>query len=113
MGSHFPKRAVNMSKAPSRHQRVYIIASASLSKNTTALKDLKEALAGKVAGVRVGMRPHTFLSEVLEVIKEVEKVDADLIVTLGGGSLSDAAKLVAFVSTLSTWAGEGTVTPSC
>lgn len=77
--------------------RVYIIASGSLSKNTTALQDLSRALDGKVAGVKTGMSPHTLMWECLEVMREVRSVDADLIVTLGGGSLTDAAKIIAYV----------------
>ena len=78
--------------------RVYIICSGSLAKNTSNLKDLQQALGRTVAGVRVGMKPHTFVSEVLEIVEDARAVDADLIVTLGGGSLSDAGKVVAFVS---------------
>ena len=43
------------------------------------------------------MKPHTFMSEVLEIVEDARELDADLIVTLGGGSLIDAAKVVAFV----------------
>ncbi|KZF25061.1 Dehydroquinate synthase-like protein [Xylona heveae TC161] len=75
--------------------KVYIIASNTLANKTNALKDLKTALDGRIAGVRVGMRPHTFMSEVLDITHEARKVDADLIVTLGAGSLSDAAKIIA------------------
>ena len=81
--------------------RVYVIASASLARNTLNLQDLENALGKKLAGVRIGMKPHSFMSEILEVIHDVQRVDADLIVTLGGGSLTDAAKLIAFVSRLS------------
>lgn len=81
--------------------RIYIIASGSLSKNTTALKELEKALDGRIVGTRIGMSPHTLMNECLEVMEDVRCVDADLIVTLGGGSLSDASKLVAYVSSLS------------
>lgn len=77
--------------------RVYIISSGSLAKNTSNLQDLQNALSGKVAGVRTGMKPHTFMSEVLETIHDARRVDADLIVTIGGGSLTDGAKVIAFV----------------
>ena len=100
-GLPFPDACRKHVKETFKASRVYIIASASLSKQTDALKDLQKALDGKVAGVRIGMKSHTFLSEVVDVTLDAQKVDADLIVTLGGGSLSDAAKLVAFVSTLS------------
>src|SRR5436190_4363778 len=77
--------------------RVYIISSRSLARDTTALLDLQQALNGRIAGTRVGMSPHTLLSECMEVMQDVRRVNADLIVTVGGGSLTDAAKIVAFV----------------
>ena len=80
--------------------RVYIISSSSLARNTSNLKDLENALGEKVVGVRMGMRPHTFMSEVLEIIHDAQEVDTDLIVTLGGGSLTDGTKIVAFVSAI-------------
>ena len=82
--------------------RVYIICSGSLARSTNHVKDLQQALGQKVVGTRVGMKPHTLWSEVLEIAHEVKEAKADLLVTLGGGSLSDGAKLVAFVSILST-----------
>lgn len=78
--------------------KIYIICSGSLARNTSNLQDLQHALSGKVAGVRIGLKPHTFISEVLQIVEDARKVDADLIITLGGGSLIDAAKAVAFVS---------------
>ncbi|KAL9105591.1 MAG: hypothetical protein Q9227_009249 [Pyrenula ochraceoflavens] len=76
--------------------RAYVIASASLSKQTDKLDQLKAALGNKLVGLRIGMKPHTYMSEVLEVINDVRRVEGDIIITLGGGSLIDAAKLVSF-----------------
>jgi alcohol dehydrogenase class IV len=77
--------------------RVYILASGSLCRNTEFVKQLQDALGSRVAGVRKGMTPHTLWSEVLEVADECRRVKADLLITIGGGSLTDAAKLVALV----------------
>ncbi|KAI1464709.1 putative Fe-containing alcohol dehydrogenase [Daldinia caldariorum] len=71
--------------------RIYIICSRSLASNTAYLDELKARLGDKLAGVRVGMKPHSLWSEILEIV-----ADADLIVTLGAGSLTDAAKIVSF-----------------
>ncbi|KAI2626451.1 putative Fe-containing alcohol dehydrogenase [Hypoxylon sp. NC1633] len=76
--------------------RVYIICSRSLARNTRHLDGLKKALGDKFVGVRVGMKPHSLWSEILEVVAETRKCGADLIVTLGAGSLTDAAKIVSF-----------------
>jgi alcohol dehydrogenase class IV len=77
--------------------RVYILASGSLCRNTKFVQQLQDALGRRVAGVRKGMTPHTLWSEVLEVVEECRRVKADLLITIGGGSLTDAAKLVALV----------------
>lgn len=49
-------------------------------------------------GVRRGIRPHTPWEEVLEIVEEVRGRGVEVIVTLGAGSLTDGAKVVAFVS---------------
>ncbi|KAI8951642.1 putative Fe-containing alcohol dehydrogenase [Xylaria longipes] len=77
-------------------ERIYVIASASIAKNTPHLNVLKDALGARLAGLRVGMRPHTFWSEVLEITDDVRRAGADCVVTLGAGSLTDAAKIVAY-----------------
>lgn len=86
-------------------ERVYIIASGSLSRQTDNIKKLDKALDGKVVGIRYGMTPHTLCSEVLEIIHDTRKAKADLIVTCGAGSLTDAAKIIALVmfSSVQVW----------
>lgn len=74
--------------------KVYVLASKTLSEKTDSLDRLKAALGSCVKGVRVGMTPHTIFQECLEVTDEARKAGADTIVTLGAGSLSDAAKFV-------------------
>jgi alcohol dehydrogenase class IV len=78
--------------------RVYLIAGKSLTQNTTFTSDLQKALGSSLVKTRVGMSPHTLMSEVLEIVEDCRIVNADCIVTLGGGSVSDAAKVIAFVS---------------
>ena len=79
--------------------RVYIIASASLARNTDALSRLKSSLGSRVAGIRICMKPHTQWSEILEITSEAQAVQADLLITLGAGTLTDAAKIIALVRT--------------
>jgi hypothetical protein len=93
----FPAAAAQHVESTFNASRVYIICSGSLAKNTKNLDDLKAALGDKVAGVRIGMTPQTLWSEVLEIAKDSKAANADLLITLGGGSLTDAAKLVSFV----------------
>ena len=72
-----------------RASKVYIIASRSLTKNTNALQRLEEALGPAIVGKRIGMKSHTYWSEVLEITKECKACAADLVITLGAGSLTD------------------------
>lgn len=76
--------------------RIYILASASLVRDTAHLSDLRAKLGPKVAGVRIGMRPHTYWSEILTVVSEARELRVDLLVTLGAGSLTDASKIISF-----------------
>ncbi|KAF2093769.1 Dehydroquinate synthase-like protein [Rhizodiscina lignyota] len=94
-GLPFPEACAKHVQETFNAKRVYIIASKSLSTNTDALERLKKALGDKVAGVRVGMTPHTLWSEILEIAEDAGKVDADLIITLGAGSLTDGSKIIA------------------
>lgn len=84
----------------------FLVISESLSKTTDVVERLKAALNRgnvKVAGTHIGMRPHTYYSEVLQVMHEVKESGADAIVTVGGGSLIDGAKAVSLVSRPSPW----------
>ena len=78
--------------------RIYIIASRSLTLGDSALKALERALGDRVAGVRVGMSQHTLMSECLEIMADVRDKHVDLIVTLGGGTITDASKIIAYVA---------------
>lgn len=80
--------------------RVYVLCSGSLARNTDSLEKLKVALRQRgvdVVGARIGMKSHTLWSEVVEVVNDARSVEADLLLTLGAGSLTDAAKIAAFV----------------
>jgi alcohol dehydrogenase class IV len=98
-GLPFPQACAKHAKETLGCSKVYVICSGSLSRNTDVLARLEAAL-GKdhLVGVRKGMKPHTMFSELLEVAADVEKSGADCIITVGGGSLVDAAKYIPFVS---------------
>ncbi|KAL2822711.1 alcohol dehydrogenase [Aspergillus cavernicola] len=93
-------------EAVSRHvvdtfhaQRVYVICSRSLAQNTDSLERLAQTLDKvkvPIVGKRIGMKGHTLWSEVLEITADVRACEADLILTLGGGSLTDGAKVISF-----------------
>ena len=97
-GIPFPASAKRHVTRTFNAARVYIICSGSLARNTDSLQQLKTALGeDRVAGVRVGMKSHTLWSEVVEIVQDARRVAADLIITLGAGSLTDGAKIVALV----------------
>lgn len=76
--------------------RVYIIASRSLSQNTSSLNDLESALGDRVAGIHIGISPHTPLPEIVAILTEVKSLNIDCMMTLGAGSITDGAKLIRF-----------------
>jgi alcohol dehydrogenase class IV len=57
-----------------------------------AVRAVKEALGRRIAGVFDGCTQHTPRTCVIEAAKAARAADADLIVTIGGGSAIDAAK---------------------
>ena len=99
-GLEFPEACRKHVDSTFHANRVYIISSASLTRNTDALSRLKSSLGSKAAGIRIGMRPHTLWSEILEITQDAQAVQADLIITLGAGSLTDAAKIISLVRNL-------------
>lgn len=97
-GLPFPEACAKHVADTFKASKVYIIASGSLSQNTKHVTRLQEALGDKVVGTRYGMKPHTLWSEILEVAQDALAKGADLLVTLGAGSLTDGAKIVTLVS---------------
>ncbi|KAL2071615.1 hypothetical protein VTL71DRAFT_12850 [Oculimacula yallundae] len=75
--------------------KVYIIVSNSISK-TENFTHLEEVLGEKVVGVRKGIKPHTPWDDTVEIVNDVKEKGADVIVTLGAGSLTDGAKIITF-----------------
>ncbi|CAL5867381.1 uncharacterized protein PFLUO_LOCUS1599 [Penicillium psychrofluorescens] len=95
-GIAFPAAAARHVAGTFRASRVYVICSGSLARNTDALNRLTAALGPeKVVGQRIGMQSHTLWSEVLETVAHARNVQADLLLTLGAGSLTDGAKIIA------------------
>ena len=81
--------------------RVYIIASGTLSRETDRVDKLINTIGSDaVVGVKKGMTPHTPWSEILQIASEARDGKADCLVTLGAGSITDGAKIVALVCSL-------------
>lgn len=99
-GTPYPTACAHHIASTFHTRCVYILASGALSRTTTDLPTLVAALEsrigpGAVVGVKRGIKPHTHYSDILAIVHEARAAAADILVTLGGGSLTDAAKVAA------------------
>lgn len=76
-------------------QRVFLLVSTTLRTTTTEISDIEAALGDSIACVFDGIKAHGPRSDVLAALAAARAVDADLIITVGGGSVTDAGKVVA------------------
>lgn len=74
--------------------RVLIMASATLARQTDQIANIRAALGPRLAAEYQGMPAHSPRGAVLDATRMAREAGADLIVTVGGGSLTDAAKAV-------------------
>jgi maleylacetate reductase len=75
-------------------RRVFVLASASLAAASDCMDRLRDALGARFAGFATGMPSHTPRDAVLAMARAASSARADLIVTFGGGSLTDGGKMV-------------------
>lgn len=75
------------------YDRAFVVASRTLYKETDLVRRVEDMLGGKHAGTFTGMGQHTPGSAVEEAAGEAR--DADLLVSVGGGSVIDGTKAVA------------------
>lgn len=79
-----------------RHQadRVFLMVSGTLNRETDEVEKLRRALGNHCVGTFDKMPAHTPRSAVIAAAEQARAAEADLIVTLGGGSITDGAKAV-------------------
>ncbi len=75
-------------------RRAFIVTGRSVSQ-TPAFSSLLDELGDRVVGVFAGIRAHNPVAIVMELIEEVRRSSADIVIGIGGGSPIDAAKLAA------------------
>ncbi|NKB55604.1 MAG: iron-containing alcohol dehydrogenase [Alphaproteobacteria bacterium] len=92
-GSPFDE-AVAAEAAQLNANRVFVLASGTLVQETDSVDRLKEALGPKYAGLYDQVGAHTPRTAVVEAANMARTANADLIVTLGGGSVTDGGKMV-------------------
>ena len=74
---------------------VFVLASGTLARETDTVDRLRGMLGNRLAGVCAKIGAHTPRADVVAAANAAREAGADLIVTLGGGSVTDAAKMVA------------------
>jgi len=74
--------------------RVFLMVSGSLNRNTDEIEKVRAALGGRYVGTFDSMPAHTSRHAVLEATNQAKDLGTDLIVTIGGGSVTDGAKAV-------------------
>lgn len=75
-------------------ERVFCLVSGTLDRTTDEIAKLRKALGTRFAGQFDRMPPHTPRDAVIEAAAAARSARADLLVTFGGGSLTDAGKMV-------------------
>src|SRR4029077_6539039 len=73
---------------------VFVLASGTLARTTDTVDRLRQVLGNRVAGVCAKIGAHTPRVDVVAAANAAREAAADLLVTLGGGSVTDAAKMV-------------------
>ncbi|HZP99527.1 MAG TPA: iron-containing alcohol dehydrogenase [Reyranella sp.] len=74
--------------------RVFLMVSGTLNRETDEVEKLRRALGNKCVGTFDRMPAHSPRSAVIAAARQARDSKADLIVTLGGGSITDGAKAV-------------------
>ena len=75
-------------------QRVFLMVSGTLNRTTDEIEKVRCALGNRCAGVFDRMPPHTPRKAVIEAAAMARDAGADMIATIGGGSITDGAKAV-------------------
>jgi maleylacetate reductase len=75
-------------------RRVFLMVSGTLNRETDEIEKIRRALGNKAVGTFDKMPAHTPRTAVIAAAEQARAAEADLIVTLGGGSITDAAKAV-------------------
>src|SRR3954470_13954644 len=75
---------------------VFLLASGTLNRETDMVQQLRNALGNRLAGVHARIGAHTPRTDVVDAANAARAAGADLLLTLGGGSVTDASKMVAF-----------------
>lgn len=76
-------------------RRIFIVADENLARHSDEIRKVEQALGERHAQTYSGITAHAPIEQVVEAMAQARLVQADLIVTIGGGSITDAGKIVA------------------
>jgi maleylacetate reductase len=77
-----------------RTSRAFLMVSGTLNRNTDEIEKIRDALGSRCVGTFDAMPAHTPREAVIAAAEQARATGADLIVTVGGGSITDGAKAV-------------------
>lgn len=75
-------------------KRVFILCSSFLNRQTDEIRRIEAALGDRHAATHDGIQPHAPRGDVLAAANQARAAKADLVVTVGGGSVTDAGKIL-------------------
>jgi maleylacetate reductase len=77
-----------------RAGRAFLMVSGTLNRQTDEIEKIRQALGARCVATFDAMPPHTPREAVIAAANQARAANADLIVTVGGGSITDGAKAV-------------------
>jgi maleylacetate reductase len=77
-----------------RASRAFLMVSGTLNRETDEIEKIRNSLGSRCAATFDAMPPHTPREAVIAAAERARAANADLIVTVGGGSITDGAKAV-------------------
>ncbi len=75
-------------------RKVYVLASGTLDRTTNLIRSMRDVLGDRFAGICAKIGEHTPRIDVVAAANCARAARADMLLTLGGGSITDAAKMV-------------------
>lgn len=78
-------------------RKVFLLVSETLRTQTDVITKIEDALGKRHGATFSGIAPHAPRSDVLKATNAARDAGADLIVSIGGGSVTDSAKIIALM----------------
>jgi alcohol dehydrogenase class IV len=76
-------------------KRVFLVCSNTLRHKTDEVRKIERALGDRLVGIFDSVRPHVPREDVCAAMAAAEPLKPDLLISLGGGSVTDATKILA------------------